>query len=68
MHNSPHVFMRKKYTIHSSIRIVALRSVNKIFTEGYDFAACYDTISPFFAYGHIYKNCDSLETPSDPLV
>jgi hypothetical protein len=32
-------FMRKKYTTFSTVRIVALRSVNKIFPESYDFAA-----------------------------
>ena len=31
--------VRKKYTIFSTDRIVALRSVNKIFPESYDFAA-----------------------------
>jgi hypothetical protein len=32
-------FVRKKYTTFSTERIVALRSVNKIFPESYDFAA-----------------------------
>jgi hypothetical protein len=32
-------FVRKKYTTFSTERIVALRSVNKIFQESYDFAA-----------------------------
>jgi hypothetical protein len=31
--------VRKKYTTFSTERIVALRSVNKIFLESYDFAA-----------------------------
>jgi hypothetical protein len=31
--------MRKKYTTFSTERIVALRSVNKIFPESYDIAA-----------------------------
>jgi hypothetical protein len=33
--------MRKKYTTFSTERIVALPSVNKIFTESYDFAASF---------------------------
>jgi hypothetical protein len=37
--NRVRFFVRKKYTIFSSERIVALRSVNKIFPESYDFAA-----------------------------
>jgi hypothetical protein len=32
-------FVRKKYTTFSTVRIVALQSVNKIFPESYDFAA-----------------------------
>jgi hypothetical protein len=32
-------FLRKKYTTFSTEEIVALRSVNKIFPESYDFAA-----------------------------
>jgi hypothetical protein len=41
MQSHPHVFMRNKS--FSSIRIVALWSVNKIFLESYDFTgrACY---------------------------
>jgi hypothetical protein len=31
--------VRKKYTTFSTVRIVALWSVNKIFPESYDFAA-----------------------------
>jgi hypothetical protein len=37
--NRARFFVRKKYTIFSTVRIVALRSVNKIFPESYDFAA-----------------------------
>ena len=37
--NRAHFFVRKKYTTFSAQRIVALRSVNKIFPERYDFAA-----------------------------
>jgi hypothetical protein len=37
--NRARFFVRKKYTTFSTVRIVALRSVNKIFTESYDFAA-----------------------------
>jgi hypothetical protein len=33
------LFVHKKYTTFSSIRIVALWSVDKIFPESYDFAA-----------------------------
>jgi hypothetical protein len=32
-------FVRKKYTTFSTEQIVALRSVNKIYQESYDFAA-----------------------------
>jgi hypothetical protein len=39
MQKQPHVFMRKKYTTFSSIPIVALWFVNKIFLESYDFTA-----------------------------
>jgi hypothetical protein len=38
MHNCPHVFVRNKYTTFSSVGIVALWSVNKIFPKNYDFA------------------------------
>jgi hypothetical protein len=31
--------VREKYTTFSTVRTVALRSVNKIFLESYDFAA-----------------------------
>ena len=34
--------VRKKYTTFSTVRIVALRSVNKIFPETYDFAATFN--------------------------
>jgi hypothetical protein len=37
--NRARFFVRKKYTTFSTIRIVALRSVNKIFPESYDIAA-----------------------------
>jgi hypothetical protein len=37
--NRARFFVRKKYTTFSTVRIVALRSVNKIFSESYDFAA-----------------------------
>jgi hypothetical protein len=37
--NRARFFVRKKYTTFSSEQIVALRSVNKIFPESYDFAA-----------------------------
>jgi hypothetical protein len=37
--NRARFFVRKKYTTFSTVRIVALRSVNKIFPESYDFAA-----------------------------
>jgi hypothetical protein len=37
--NRARFFVRKKYTTFSTERIVALRSVNKIFPERYDFAA-----------------------------
>jgi hypothetical protein len=37
--NGVRFFVRKKYTTFSTERIVALRSVNKIFPESYDFAA-----------------------------
>jgi hypothetical protein len=32
-------FVRKKYTTFSTVRIIALRSVNKISLESYDIAA-----------------------------
>jgi hypothetical protein len=34
----PHVFVRNKCTTFSSIRIIALRFVDKIFPESHDFA------------------------------
>jgi hypothetical protein len=37
--NRARFFVRKKYTTFSTVRIVALRSVNKIFPASYDFAA-----------------------------
>jgi hypothetical protein len=37
--NHARFFLRKKYTTFNTVRIVALRSVNKIFPESYDFAA-----------------------------
>jgi hypothetical protein len=37
--NRARFFMRKKCTTFSTARIVALRSVNRIFSESYDFAA-----------------------------
>ena len=37
--NRASCFMRKKYTTFSTEQIVALRSVNKIFPESYDFGA-----------------------------
>jgi hypothetical protein len=37
--NRAHFFVRKKLTTFSTERIVALRSVKKIFPESYDFAA-----------------------------
>jgi hypothetical protein len=37
--NRAHFFVRNKYTTFSTERIVALRSVNNIFPESYDFAA-----------------------------
>jgi hypothetical protein len=37
--NRARFFVRKKYTTFNADRIVALRSVNKIFQESYDFAA-----------------------------
>jgi hypothetical protein len=37
--NRARFFVRKKYTTFSTVRIVALRSVKKIFPESYDIAA-----------------------------
>jgi hypothetical protein len=37
--NRARFFVRKKYATFSTDRIVALRSVSKIFPESYDFAA-----------------------------
>jgi hypothetical protein len=37
--NRARFFVRKKYTTFSTVGIVALWSVNKIFPESYDFAA-----------------------------
>jgi hypothetical protein len=37
--NRVRFFVCKKYTTFSAERIVALRSINKIFSESYDFAA-----------------------------
>jgi hypothetical protein len=37
--NRARFFVRKKYITFSTVRIVALWSVNKIFPESYDFAA-----------------------------
>jgi hypothetical protein len=42
MQNRPHVFVRPTYSAFSSIRIIALRSVNKIFPESYDIFMFYD--------------------------
>jgi hypothetical protein len=36
--NRARFFVRKKYTTFNTERIVAIRSVNKIFPESYDFA------------------------------
>jgi hypothetical protein len=43
-------FVRKKYTTFSTERIIALRYVNLIFPESYDFAAtvCTASQSPFY--------------------
>jgi hypothetical protein len=46
--NRAHFFMRKKYTTFSTVQIVALQSVNKIFPESYDFAA---TQNPLIKFG-----------------
>jgi hypothetical protein len=48
--NRARFFLRKKYTTFSTERIVALRSVNKIFPESYDFAA-----SILVAFPPMYK-------------
>ena len=37
--NRARFFVCKKYTTFSTERVVALRSVNKIFSESYDFTA-----------------------------
>jgi hypothetical protein len=47
--NRARFFVRKKYTTFSTEQIVALRSVNKIFPESYDFAA--KILQPFTGYG-----------------
>jgi hypothetical protein len=39
MQNRTNIFMHKKYTTSSSVQIVALRSVDKIFPESYNFSA-----------------------------
>jgi hypothetical protein len=44
--NRVRFFMRKKYKTFSTVRIVALRSVNKIFQENYDFAATQNQTFP----------------------
>jgi hypothetical protein len=45
--NRAHFFMCKKYTTFSTERIVALRSVDKIFLENYDFAAIHIKYATF---------------------
>jgi hypothetical protein len=47
--NGARFFVRKKYTAFSTVRIIALRSVNKTFTESYDFAAIWiQEVKPLF--------------------
>jgi hypothetical protein len=55
--NCARFFMRKKYTTFSTDRIVALRSVSKIFPESYDFAANNDMdINPVTPQWEILNN------------